>query len=182
MYSKHIYDFPVHIEIRERPFTINHNGFSIHRQPDGFEIFKIEGNTLQLHDNMTLRDTDGVALYRIFKHDDKMYVIDMATNEKVYTMKKRGIIPHFGVGTVQVWKDGNVEDNPYLEITGKLFRREFFMSEIDTRCVLAHVHKKHLLMPNAILGKDHFIVTVQTGRDAALVTAMVIGVDELIRN
>lgn len=183
MYTKkHLYDKPVHIDVREKPFSNTHNGFSIHRQPDGFEIFKTEGNAFQLNENVTLRDAEDHALYKFFKHDDKMYIVDMETNEKVYTMKKHGEVPHFGTGTVQAWKDGNVTDNPCLEIKGKLFRRDFFISELGTRDVVAHVHKKHLLEPNDLIGKDHFVITVQTGRDVALATTMVMAVDQLIRD
>lgn len=87
-----------------------------------------------------------------------------------------------GTSTIQAWRGASDEGEPHLECKGDFLRKDFAIRESRTGRALATVKRKSFTLSNILLEKDTYVIRIEAGTDAALLTFLVIAVDEQYRD
>lgn len=177
------FDQVTEFRIKEKIFSLSGDSFSIKRESDGEQLFKVKGNAFSIRDSKKLLTADGTELYKmtekLLSFRDRMYIEDVSSGEKVLTVRKKSIIsvPIIGGRTLQVWKGGDDDGEPWLEIKGSVLRKNFKVSVVDGEQEAAVVSRK-LFNLSTLLDSDSYVVRINPGFDAALMLFLAIAVDE----
>lgn len=149
-------------------------------------MFKIKGNAFSFRDSKALYGIDGNAIYKmsesIISLRGRMQITDPDTKQPVLTLRKKGFIPMLGTSTIQAWRGASDEGEPDLECKGDFFRKDFAIRDKRSGRVLASVKRKSFTLSNILLEKDTYVIRIESGTDAALLTFLVIAVDEQYRD
>lgn len=173
-------------KLQEKAFSLSGDSFSVKRVDNGEAFFKVKGNALSLKDSKALQDASGNPIYKmteaLLTMRGRMNITDAATKQTVMTLRKKGFIPGFGTRTIQAWAGSSDEGDPYLEVKGDFFRKDFTIKEVATGTTLATVKRKSFSLSNIVLEKDTYVIRVEPGIDTALMVFFVVAADEQYRD
>ncbi|CAN8064146.1 unnamed protein product [Agarophyton chilense] len=159
-------------------------------KPDCFEVlddskngvYTIKGKAIDRSGTKTLfaKDSDD----RLFKMTENlntflqvMYMFDFRT-KSVYTMRKKGVFPGFGRGTVFVWKGKGTDGSPFIRMTTSGGRSMITIVDIETGKQIATM-KRSMLGPRRFLtGADFYRVSISPGFDVPFVLMLCVCADE----
>lgn len=185
-HSRYVFNHPIELKLKEKFFSLSGDSFSIKNVANGESVFKIKGNAFSFKDSKALYDNDGNAIYKmseaIISLRGRMQITDAATKQPVLTLRKKGFIPMLGTSTIQAWRGASDEGEPHLECKGDFLRKDFAIRESRTGRALATVKRKSFTLSNILLEKDTYVIRIEAGTDAALLTFLVIAVDEQYRD
>lgn len=178
----YVYEEPVEFKLREKLFSLTGDGFSINREDTDESLFKVSGNVLSLRESKTLYAADGSALYKMtdamISLRSRMYISDERSGDTVVTLRKKGFIPMLGTSTILVWKGSGDDGEPWLEVHGSFFRKDFKIKEAESGKEVGRVKRKAFNIRNIFMDKDTYVIRVEPGYDAALLVFLVIAIDE----
>lgn len=185
--SRYVYNTAVEFKLKEKAFSMSGDGFSIKNTTTGAAAFKVKGTVISMSDKKKLVDaTTGAAIYTMVESlltlRGRMNIVDSKTKKPVVCLRKKGFIPMMGTGTVQIWRGGSDDGDPWLVCKGDYFRKNFDFKEKSSGRVLASVRRKSMNMANILLEKDTYIIRVEPGVDVALMVFLVIALDEQYRD
>lgn len=179
----YIFSQVTEFRVKEKIFSLSGDSFSIKRESDGQKLFKVKGNAFSIRDSKKLLDADGNDLYKMTEKllslRDRMYIQDVNSGETVLTVRKKSFIsvPIIGGRTLQVWKGGDDEGDPWLEVHGNILRKNFKLNVVEGGQEAAVVSRKMFNIAT-LLDADSYVVRVNPGFDAALMLFLAIAVDE----
>ena len=104
-----------------------------------------------------------------------MQIVSASSSKRKYTVRRKELDRSTGYAVVQVWKGENTSTFPWIEIKGDVMNRKYIIAEALPRQVLGYVKKDKGSQ------KEKVGIYVQPGVDPALVTAIVLGIDRVVR-
>lgn len=95
--ARFILQQPTEFKLKEKPFSLSGDSFSIKRVDTGEPFFKVKGNAMSLKDSKTLFDMKGTPIYKMSEAfltlRGRMSIVDPNTKETVITLRK--LLPFF---------------------------------------------------------------------------------------
>lgn len=174
------YNQLVEFKLREKYFSLSGDSFEIKNVTTDRVAFKVKGNPLSFRDSKALSDDAGNELYKISESmmslHGRMQIVDVASKDTVLTVKKKSLIPK--MGRVQAWRGETDDGEADIECEGDILKKDFTIKEKPTGTLLATIKRKTLSVSNIVFDKDHYIVRVEPGVDAAMMVFLVIALDE----
>lgn len=179
--TNYTYNQVTEFKVKEKLFSLSGDSFKIQNCTTGAVAFQVSGKLLSIRDSKKLIDTDGISLYKmtekIMSLRDRMYIEDLRTGEKVFTIRRKHFVSMFK-GTIQVWRGGDDDGEPAYEITGSILRKNFKIVDKQNGQEAAVISKKLLSLTNLLTEGDVYIVKVNPGYDTSLMVFLAIAVDE----
>lgn len=182
------YSYPqaVEFKIKEKLFSLSGDSFKVQNTQDRSTPFQVRGKALSLKDSKSILDHDGNAIYTLSEEiltlRGRMRIVDAKSKQPVVTLRKKGFVPGFGTGTIQIWSGKTDDGDPWLTVKGDFFRKNFDFKDNSQGRVLASVKRKGLNFANIVMEKDTYIIRVEPGVDAALMVLLVVAIDEQYRD
>lgn len=173
-------------KLQEKALSFSGDSFSVKDTATGQTAFKIKGNALSFHDSKTIQDHSGRPIYKMsesllsLRH--RMHITDAQTKAPLLTTRQKSFIPLMGTSTILVWRGSNDDGEPYLEVKGDFFRKDFSVVEVASGRRVAAVKRKSFTLQNLLLEKDTYIVRVEPGLDTALMVFLCVAIDEVHRD
>lgn len=184
--NRYVYNHPVEFKLKEKTFSLSGDSFSIKNVATGEGTFKVKGNAMSFKDSKSLYDMHGRPIYKmseaLLSLRGRMQIQDANSKRTVVTLRKKGFIPHLGTGTIQVWKGGTDEGEPWLEVKGDYLKKDFDIKEPGSSRIIGSVKRKSFNLSNILLEKDSYVIRIEPGQDAALLVFLVIAIDETYRD
>lgn len=185
--GRYVYNTAVEYKLKEKAFSMSGDGFSIKNTQTGAAAFKVKGSIMSMGDKKKLVDAStGAAVYTMVESlltlRGRMNIVDSNTKKPVLCLRKKGFIPMMGTSTVQIWRGGSDDGDPWLQCKGDYLRKNFDFKEKSSGRVVASVRRKSMNMANLLLEKDTYIIRVEPGMNAALMVFLVIALDEQYRD
>jgi len=178
-WTQHQNEFTV--KLREKVLSLTGNDFEI-TMPDGQPMFKIKGKALSLHRKKTMTDNQGNAILSIsdkvltlFRHFD-IYAGPSIDSSQEPVAQVQG---HFSLLKTKMtvsfknFVDGNTME---LEVVGNFFDRS-----AEIKCngfSVARIHRQFFNAGQILFDDQTFYLTVAPGVDIALITAVVVCLNE----
>lgn len=184
--ARYVSQHPIEFKLKEKVMSLSGDSFSIKRVDTGEAAFKVVGKALSLKDSKKLTDTNGNAIYKMteefFSLRGRMVIQDAQTKAAVVNLRKKGYFKFFGAGTIQAWAGEKEEGEPYLEVKGEFFKRNFSIVEKATGRPLAKISRKPFSATNFLFEKDTYVIRVEPNVDTALMVFFVVAADEMYRD
>lgn len=177
---------PVEYKLKEKAFSLSGDSFSIKRVDTGEPVFQVKGKAISLKDSKKLCDAHGNAIYKmteeLFSLRGRMAIQDAQTKAAVVNLRKKGYFKFFGAGTIQAWAGEKEDGEPYLEVKGEFFKRNFTIVEKASGRTLATISRKAFTVSNFLLEKDTYVIRVEPNVNTALMVFFVVAADEMYRD
>lgn len=173
--------------VRERAISFSGFDYSVYSGRSGERKYDIREDKFSLHGTCTIRDHEGRARFRMkdewFSPRGLKSVYDCRSDVIVATVRRRSAVPlHLkGGGTILVWKGDRESGVPWLEIRGDYKGREFFVLDGVFGEEVAYIHRRAFSPKYILLGKCTYDLTVLKRVDDALMSFLVIALDDYFR-
>lgn len=184
--QRYVFGHPIELKLQEKVFSLSGDAFSIKNVVTKEPMFKVSGNAFSFKDSKALKDLNGSPIYKmsevILSLRGRMHITDPGTKQIILTLRKKGFISGFGGGTVQAWRGGNDEGEPYLECKGNFLKKDFDIRDLKSGRIIAAIKRKSFSVQNLLFEKDTYVIRIEPGVDVALMVMFVIAVDEQYRD
>lgn len=183
--AAYVFKEPRAYKLKEKVMSLSGDSFTVKDVGSGAVAFKMKGNiTAVLSERKVLYDARGNALYNLteamFSLRDRMTIADATTRAPVLVLRKKGVIPMMGTGTIQCWVGGKEGGAPYLTAKGNLLRKSFSITDAAGGMVASVERKSNIR--SVVLEKDSYVLRVEPGVDTALMVALAVSIDEHYRD
>lgn len=177
-----IYSTPTQFEVKEKIFSLSGDSFKIRKLDDDTEFFRVEGTAFDPKETKILRDSNDVAIYKLYEDPlslrDRMYIVNAKNGEIAYTLRKKSILPLGDNSAVHVWPGENITGEPSFIIKGCFWKRNFSIIDVAVGETIGFVSKELFTLNKFLLNKDNYKLTVQPGVDTALFIILAVAIDE----
>lgn len=184
--ARYVSQHPIEFKLKEKAFSLSGDSFSIKRLDTGEGTFQVKGKAISIKDSKKLLDASGNPIYKMTEElltlRGRMSIVDVQTKAPVVTLRKKGYFRFFGAGTIQAWAGASDDGEPYLEVKGEFFKRNFTIVEKATGRTLASISRKPFTVTNFLLEKDTYVIRVEPNVDTALMVFFVVAADEMYRD
>lgn len=183
----YVYDEVTEFKLKEKLFSLSGDAFDIKRESTGETAFQVAGSLLSLRDTKTMCDADGTDLYKmseaLISLRDRMYIQHIPSGETAVTLRKKSLlnISLFGGRAIHVWKGGEPDGDPWLEIRGHLLSKDFTIKDLTADCEAAVISRKLFSLSSILFDNDTYVVRVNPGYDTSLMVCIAIAIDEQYR-
>lgn len=144
-------------------------------------VFHVKGKLVSWSGSKKMRDVNGSHIFSMSVDTAStylsMYLRDLRDNS-IYSLRKKGFLPGFGRGTILVWKGKDMAGEPSFEITSNGKRQDATVVDRASGTTMASIKRKLFGARRLVTGLDTYVLTVNAGNDAALVTMLAVCFDE----
>lgn len=182
----YVYAQPTEYKLKENVWSFSGDSFKIKNTATGEAVFQVKGKALSLRDSKQLLDANGNAIYKLTESmmslRGRMTITDATTGAAVVTLRKKSFIPMMGTSKIQIWKGASDDGDPWIQVKGDFFRKDFNFDEVASGKTVASVRRKSLTLENLLFEKDSYAIQVQPGLNCALMVLLVVALDEQYRD
>ncbi|KAJ0088389.1 hypothetical protein Patl1_31486 [Pistacia atlantica] len=177
------HNYPIDLAIVRKVMTITDGNFVV-QDINGNILFKVKGALLSIHDRRVLIDAAGnpiVTLRRkaVSAHDRWQVFRGESTEpgDLIFTVKRSSM---FQLKTkLDVFLANNTKENVCdFKVKGSWLERSCVIYAGDSSTIVAQMHKKHTAQ-SILIGKDHFMVTVNPNIDYAFIISLIVILDAI---
>lgn len=184
--ERYVYQQSKEYKVQEKASFLIGDSYSVKCVSTGQLFFKVKGKSLSIADSKTLFDASGKPVYQVsealLSMCGRMIISDASSMQPVITLRKKAFIPGIGTSGVQAWIGPFDEGDPYLEVQGDFFNKDFTVKEYATGRTLATVKRNSLTLSNKLFDTDCYVIRVIPDIDTALLVFFAIAIDEQYRD
>lgn len=157
------------------------DSFEVKTIPNKAKIFDVKGKLVSFHGNKKMFDTEGNTVFSMsadaLSRNYNMLLRDYRNNN-IYMVRKKGLFPGKGRGTLQIVLGKSESSNPIIEMNTDFSRTTTQITDAGSKSTLAIITRKKFTGKRLFTGLDSYVIQVNPGVDIAFMVMLSICFDE----